>query len=118
MSSGSVIHPFSTGNAITEKHREVEEAFSASSDLRVVPVGPLVLATNALGWSYPIKAGSVLPLYRPDAVTAPIHERDRPRRRLHLKRGSTERGQRGSDSFPGGVNPASDSIQLDRGDRC
>lgn len=76
MSSGSVIHPSSKGNAITEEHREVEKAFSAAPDLRVVPVRPLVLATNALGWSYPIKAGAVLPLYKPDAVTAPIHEKD------------------------------------------
>jgi uncharacterized protein YbjT (DUF2867 family) len=42
----------------------------------VHPIRPLVLATNALGWAYPIKAGSRLPLYQPDALTAPIHERD------------------------------------------
>ncbi|WP_245970839.1 SDR family oxidoreductase [Streptomyces rishiriensis] len=55
MSSGSVIHPSSRGNAITEEHREVEEAFRAASDLMVVPIRPLVLATNALGWASPIK---------------------------------------------------------------
>jgi uncharacterized protein YbjT (DUF2867 family) len=76
MSSGSVIHPTSRGNAITEEHREVEEAFAAAPDLTVVPVRPLVLATNALGWAYPIRATGRVPLYQPDAVTAPIHERD------------------------------------------
>jgi uncharacterized protein YbjT (DUF2867 family) len=76
MSSGSIVHETSTGNAITEEHRGVEEAFVAARDIAVVPIRPLVLATNALGWSYPVKAGAVLPLYKPDAVTAPIHERD------------------------------------------
>ncbi|MBU2665295.1 NAD(P)H-binding protein [Actinoplanes bogorensis] len=76
MSSGSVIHPSSKGNPITEEHREVEEAFAAAADLTVVPIRPLVLATNTLGWAYPIKASGVVPLYRPDALTAPIHERD------------------------------------------
>ena len=75
MSSGSVIHPTSRGNAITEEHRAVEEAFAASG-LTVVPIRPLVLATNALNWSYPIKASHSVALYKPDAVTAPIHERD------------------------------------------
>ena len=75
MSSGSVIHPTSRGNAIAEEHREVEEAFAASG-LSVVPIRPLVLATNALNWSYSIKASGSVALYRPDAVTAPIHERD------------------------------------------
>ena len=76
MSSGSVVHASSVGNAITEEHREIEEAFAAATGLEVVPIRPLVLATNALGWSYPIKAGSAVSLYRPDALTAPIHEKD------------------------------------------
>ncbi|WP_420368107.1 SDR family oxidoreductase [Curtobacterium sp. L1-20] len=76
MSSGSVIHRTSAGNAITEEHREVEDAFAAADDLNVVPIRPLVLATNALGWSWPIKASSSVALYRPDALTAPIHEKD------------------------------------------
>lgn len=75
MSSGSVIHPTSRGNAITETHREVEEAFAASG-LTVVPIRPLVLATNALDWSYSITASRSVALYKPDAATAPIHERD------------------------------------------
>ncbi|MFF3400149.1 SDR family oxidoreductase [Streptomyces sp. NPDC002659] len=40
MSSGSVIHPSSRGNAITEEHREVEEAFRAASDLTWCRSGP------------------------------------------------------------------------------
>ena len=76
MSSGSVIHPTSAGNPITEEHRAVEQAFAAAPDLTVIPIRPLVLATNTLGWAYPIKAGGPLPLYQPDALTAPIHERD------------------------------------------
>jgi uncharacterized protein YbjT (DUF2867 family) len=76
MSSGSVIHPTSAGNAITEEHRQVEDAFAAAPDLTVVPIRPLVLATNALGWAWPIKAGASVALYKPDAVTAPIHEKD------------------------------------------
>lgn len=75
LSSGSVIHPPLAGNPITESHREVERAF-AKTELTVVPIRPLVLATNALGWSYPIKAGRPLPLYKPTATTAPIHEKD------------------------------------------
>ncbi|SEP63546.1 NAD(P)H-binding protein [Microlunatus flavus] len=75
MSSGSVIHPSSAGNAITEEHREVENAF-AGSGLEVVPIRPLVLATNALAWAGPIKAARSVALYQPDALTAPVHERD------------------------------------------
>lgn len=76
MSSGSVIHPTSIGNPIAEEHREVEHAFAAVPGLTVIPIRPLVLATNALGWAYPIKASGTVPLYQPDAMTAPIHERD------------------------------------------
>ncbi len=76
MSSGSVIHPTSTGNAITEQHRAVEAAFAAAVDLKVVPIRPLVLASNALWWARSIRANGSLALYQPDALTAPIHERD------------------------------------------
>ncbi len=75
MSSGSVIHPSSAGNAITEEHREVEEAF-AGSGLSVVPIRPLVLATNALAWAWSINVDRSVALYKPEALTAPVHERD------------------------------------------
>ncbi|WP_413098215.1 SDR family oxidoreductase [Streptomyces sp. Inha503] len=65
MSSGSVIHPTSAGNTITEEHRAIENAFAAASDLTVVPVRPLVLATNALNWAWPIKAGNTVALTSP-----------------------------------------------------
>jgi uncharacterized protein YbjT (DUF2867 family) len=76
MSSGSVMHPTSKGNTITEEHRDVEDAFAAAIGLTVIPIRPLVLATNSLGWAYPIKAAGAVSLYQPDALTAPIHERD------------------------------------------
>jgi uncharacterized protein YbjT (DUF2867 family) len=44
--------------------------------ISVVPIRPLVLATNNLGWSYPIRTTGSVAIYRPDAVTAPIHEAD------------------------------------------
>ncbi|GAA4232820.1 NAD(P)H-binding protein [Actinomadura meridiana] len=75
LSSGSVIHPTSAGNPITREHREVEAAF-ADSDVPVVPIRPLVLATNALRWASEIRATGGLELYRPQAMTAPVHERD------------------------------------------
>ncbi len=79
LSSGSVVHPTSAGNAITEKHWEVEAAFAAAasaSNVAVVPIRPLVLANNALGWAYQIRTSASVALYRPDALTAPVHERD------------------------------------------
>jgi uncharacterized protein YbjT (DUF2867 family) len=76
MSSGSVIHFTSGGNTITEEHREIEDAFAAAHDLSVIPIRPLVLATNALGWAYPIRSAGAVALYQPEALTAPIHERD------------------------------------------
>jgi len=76
LSSGSVLRPSSAGNAIAEEHRSVEEAFAAASDLTVIPIRPLVLASNSLAWAEPIRRSGSLALYRPDAVTAPIHERD------------------------------------------
>jgi uncharacterized protein YbjT (DUF2867 family) len=76
MSSGSVIHPTSQGNTITEEHRDVEEAFAAATGLTVIPIHPLVLATNALGWRHQIRETGAVTLYQPDALTAPIHERD------------------------------------------
>lgn len=76
MSSGSIIHPTSAGNAITEEHREIEDTFAAAVGVTVIPIRPLVLATNTLGWAWPIKGTGTVPLYKPNAVTAPIHERD------------------------------------------
>ena len=76
LSSGSVIHPTSAGNTITEEHREVEQALASAGGFEVVPIRPLVLATNDLGWTYPIRATGSVSIYQPDAITAPIHEAD------------------------------------------
>lgn len=76
MSSGSVVHPASVGNAITEEHRAVEDAFRSAPELELVPVRPLVLASNALGWARSVRGERRVQLYRPDALTAPVHERD------------------------------------------
>jgi len=75
LSSGSVLLDWTAGNAITEHHRTIENAF-ADSDLAWIPIRPLVLATNDLNWAGPIRKGHPVGLVHPDAVTAPIHERD------------------------------------------
>jgi uncharacterized protein YbjT (DUF2867 family) len=75
LSSGSVLLPDATDNAITVEHREVEEELTASG-LNVTPIRPLVLANNALNWARAIRAEEVVSLVRPESATAPIHERD------------------------------------------
>ena len=75
LSSASVLLPWAAANVITRRHRQVEETFIAA-ELPFVPVRPLVLATNALFWAESVRAGGPLPLYRPGAVNAPVHERD------------------------------------------
>ena len=42
----------------------------------MVPIRPLALASNALGWAHSIRATGRLPLYQPDALTAPVRECD------------------------------------------
>ena len=76
LSSGSVIHPPSRGNPIAEGHREIEESFVSADGIAVIPVRPLVLAGNALAWAHPIRSAGTVALYQPEAMTAPIHERD------------------------------------------
>ncbi len=75
LSSGSVLLPWATNNAIAREHRETEETLFASG-LHVTPVRPLVLANNALGWARSIRASNSVSLAWPDSVTAPIHEKD------------------------------------------
>lgn len=75
MSSGTVLQPALAANANTEEHRFVEEVL-AGRTFRLTPVRPLVLANNALNWTWPIRDGRAVPLPYPDAATAPIHERD------------------------------------------
>jgi uncharacterized protein YbjT (DUF2867 family) len=75
LSSGSVLLPDMERNAIAAEHRAVEEALTAAG-LPWTPVRPLVLAGNALRWAESIRSNDSVPLVYPDAVTAPIHERD------------------------------------------
>lgn len=75
LSSGSVLLPYAAGNAIAEEHRAVERALAASG-LPWTPVRPLVLAANALNWAESIRTEGVVRLVYPEAVTAPVHERD------------------------------------------
>jgi uncharacterized protein YbjT (DUF2867 family) len=75
LSSGSVLLPYAAGNAIAEEHRDVERVL-AGSGLRWTPVRPLVLANNALFWSDSIRTEGVVRMVHPEAVTAPVHERD------------------------------------------
>ncbi|MFI1100372.1 NAD(P)H-binding protein [Streptomyces melanogenes] len=75
LSSGSVLLPYAHGNAIAEEHRTMERALAASG-LRWTPIRPLVLANNALTWSYSIRTEGVARMLHPEAATAPIHERD------------------------------------------
>lgn len=75
LSSGSVLLPYAMGNAIAEEHRSVEAAL-ADSGLPWTPIRPLVLANNAVNWAGSIRTEGVVRLVRPEAVTAPIHERD------------------------------------------
>ncbi len=75
MSSGSVLLPYAENNALAVAHRAVEQEL-ADSGLHVTPIRPLVLANNALNWAHSIRAEGVVKLVHPDAVMAPIHERD------------------------------------------
>lgn len=75
LSSGSVLLPYAHGNAIAEEHRAMEAALAASG-VRWTPIRPLVLANNALTWSSSIRTEGVVRLLHPEAMTAPIHERD------------------------------------------
>jgi len=75
LSSGSVLLPYATGNAIAEEHRAIELAL-AGSGLPWTPVRPLVLAGNASNWADSIRAEGVVRLVHPEATTAPVHERD------------------------------------------
>jgi uncharacterized protein YbjT (DUF2867 family) len=60
LSSGSVLLPRARGNAIAEDHRLVEQ----------------VLADSGLRWAHSIRTDNVVRLVYPDALAAPIHERD------------------------------------------
>lgn len=70
LSSGSVVLPPSSPAAL-----DAERVLTAAG-LPVFPIRPLILAGGALAWAADIRPDGVLPLAHPDAMTAPIHERD------------------------------------------
>ena len=75
LSSASVLLPWAHGNPIADEHRAVEAACAASG-LSFVPIRPLVLATNALYWAESLRDTGRIGMYRPEAVSAPVHEQD------------------------------------------
>lgn len=99
LSSGSVLLPYAHGNAIAEEHRAMERVLAASG-LRWTPIRPLVLANNALTWSYSIRTEGVARMLHPEAATAPIHERDVAAAAVAALTGSAESGV--SDLLTGG----------------
>ena len=74
MSSGSVLLPWARDNAIAAEHRAAEEAVAGL--LKCTPIRPLVLANNALHWADAIRTSRSVELVHPEAMLAPIHERD------------------------------------------
>lgn len=76
LSSGSVLVPSLAANPITVEHRLVEQALASSDGPILVPIRPLVLASNALNWATQIKATGTVRLYQPHALSAPVHEAD------------------------------------------
>ncbi len=76
LSSGSVLVPSSAANPITVEHRHVEQALTSADGPILVPIRPLVLASNALNWAHQIRATGTVSLYQPDALSAPVHEAD------------------------------------------
>jgi uncharacterized protein YbjT (DUF2867 family) len=75
LSSASVAGPDPESDAIALPHLLVERAL-AESPLTSTVLRPGAFASNAFGWSGPIRAGVGVPLAYPDARTAPIHTDD------------------------------------------
>jgi uncharacterized protein YbjT (DUF2867 family) len=76
LSSGSVLVPSSATNPITVAHRYVEQTLTSADGPVLVPIRPLVLATNTLSWAHQIRATGTVRLYQPDAFSAPVHDAD------------------------------------------
>lgn len=62
-------------DALAARHARAEEAVRASG-LEAVVLRPRWLARNALWWSGALRAGRAVQLAYPEAVTAPVDERD------------------------------------------
>ncbi|WP_174189827.1 NAD(P)H-binding protein [Nocardia barduliensis] len=76
LSSGAVLMPEAEHNPIARQHAAVESAIEKSK-LAWTFIRPGMFATNALWWwQQSIREGAVARLPYPDALTAPIHEKD------------------------------------------
>ncbi|KAB8189992.1 NAD(P)H-binding protein [Nonomuraea phyllanthi] len=76
LSSAAVVLPRSGGNPIARQHRAVESAIE-DSGLSWTFIRPGMFATNTLWWwGGPIRKGEAVRLPYPDAMTAPVSERD------------------------------------------
>jgi uncharacterized protein YbjT (DUF2867 family) len=76
ISSGGVRNDVShQPDPLAERHARAEHAVAASG-LEQVVLRPRWLARNALWWSAALRAGRPVRLAHPEAVTAPVHERD------------------------------------------
>ncbi|AQZ65261.1 putative hydroxylase [[Actinomadura] parvosata subsp. kistnae] len=76
LSSAAVVLPGSARNPIARQHRAVESALEESG-LSWTFIRPGMFATNTLWWwSRPIRNGAAVRLPYPEAMTAPVSERD------------------------------------------
>lgn len=76
LSSGAVVQPGAARNPIARDHRVVESALEESG-LSWTFIRPGMFATNTRWWwTRAIKAGEAVRLPYPDALTAPVSERD------------------------------------------
>ncbi|MDT9692408.1 NAD(P)H-binding protein [Streptomyces sp. P9(2023)] len=79
LSSSSVLAPDAAENPIAAPHLAAEralEAAAARGDVEATHLQPGAFATNALQWSWAIRAGRPVELPHPGAHGDPIHERD------------------------------------------
>jgi uncharacterized protein YbjT (DUF2867 family) len=76
LSSSSVVGKDADTNPIALRHRAVEAALEASG-LDWTFIRPGMFATNTLWWwQAPVRAGGPIRLPYPDALTAPVYEKD------------------------------------------
>ncbi|MEV8635864.1 NAD(P)H-binding protein [Streptosporangium sp. NPDC051023] len=75
LSSSAVLSPDADINPIARPHREVEQALTASP-IETTLLRPGAFASNALQWSWSIKATGTVSLPYPNAHSDPIHEAD------------------------------------------
>ncbi|MEV1244162.1 NAD(P)H-binding protein [Nonomuraea sp. NPDC049750] len=75
LSSSSVLGPNPEASPLAKSHLDVERALTAAP-VRSTLLRPGSFAGNALGWSWPVKAGEPVSLPYPHSHNDPIHEAD------------------------------------------